>query len=613
MKRIFITSVVALALILGSAVAAQALSGYAFSSYLKVGSTGADVSALQSYLMGAGFDIPSISSGAAQKGYFGQQTKAAVVKYQGSVGLPTTGFVGPLTVAKLNGTSGTVATGSVVCPVGYTCTANQGTVTTPVVTPGVITTPGIGGTLAVSLQGSPSGASLDKGETEDIARYKMQAAASDMQVTSIALDFDVRLWLYAKTLTIKDDAGAVIAQRNNLSESDFTELTSGSDYRLYVPVSYVVPKAQSRYFIVSVSMLPISDRSSGTITLNDAQVRSVDGTGVTDTQSVTDDRTFTFTGSNSGSVIVTLNAASPVKRLVQISNSGKTEGVVLGKFDVKSQNRESTLKTLKIALKTDGTSVNTLFSRVQIQAAGLTYTANTTDVTTSPNTTSSSTVSFTDLKIPLAKDVPVTITVLGDIAQPSSNGALDGKVASTTIYVNTTNVAVEDSTYNTVSVNSVALAASDVIVSASSAVLSGLSATIGSPVESGNVTVAQSVSFTYTITAGDNTLYVSSNPVTALATSSTGYASASNASTTITTVTATPSDVAGDSTGTYYIVPAGSSRTFKWSGTIRNDVARGVTQRTFYVTSVYYDTDTTNLNDNSINYNLGALKVEPTI
>ena len=169
MKKIFITSIVALALILGSAASAQAVSGYTFANYLTVGSTGADVSALQQWLIDNSFDIPAITSGAAQKGYFGQQTKAAVVKYQASVGLPNTGFVGPLTIAKLNSTTGSLTVGMVQCPAGYTCTANApapvvtcptgytctpipGAVVTPVVTtPEGVVTPGTDGSVTISL------------------------------------------------------------------------------------------------------------------------------------------------------------------------------------------------------------------------------------------------------------------------------------------------------------------------------------------------------------------------------------------------------------------------------------------------------------------------------
>jgi len=609
MKKIFITSIVA-AFAFATVALAQ---NYVFSKYLTVGSSGADVSALQTWLIGSGFDIPAVSGGAAAKGYFGQQTKAAVVRYQASVGLPNTGFVGPLTIAKLNGSAAPVANPGAVCPVGFMCTP-VGSVPpagTPA-TPGNITTPGIAGTLAVSLQGSPSGASLDKGEAEDVARYKLQASASDMQVTSIALDFDVRLWLYASSITIKDDSGAVVAQKSNLTASDFTELTVGTNYRLYVPVSYVVPRATSRYLTVNVQMLGISDRSSATITIGQAQVRSVDGTGVTDTETVTDDRTFSYSGSNTGSIIATISATAPNKRLVQISNSTETKDIVIGKFDLKSQNRDATVRTLKVYVNTDGTSVNTLFNRIKISVDGQVYTADTID-TTSPNTTSSSTATFTDLRIALAKDTPKTVTILGDVAQPASIGALDGKTASSTIKANTTNIVAEDSTYNTVSVNGTTLTASDSVFSASGAVLSGMSVVLGSPVLSNNVTVAQPVSFTYTLTAGDNTLYVSALPNTALATTSTGYGTAANASTTLTQLTVSPSEMAGDSAGTYYIVPAGGSRTFTWSGTINNDVPRGVTARSFSITSVKYDTDTTNLNDNSINYNLGALKATTTI
>ncbi len=614
MKKIFITSIIALALILGSAAVADA----AFTTYLTVGSRGADVTALQTWLIANGYDISAITTGAAAKGYFGQQTKAAVVKYQAFVGLPATGFVGPLTIAKLNGNvTGSVTMTPVSCPAGYTCTPTAGT---PVViaNPGMITTPGVAGTLAVSLEGSPSGASLDKGESEDVVRYKLQASASDMQVSSLAIDFDVRFWLYASSVTIKDGNGAVITTKNNLSASDFTELTVGSDYRLYVPLSYVVPRTQTRYLTVSVTMLPVTDRTSATLTINDAQVRSVDGTGVTDTQSVTDDRTFSYTGTNSGSIIASINAASPLKRLVQISNSTETKDVVIAKYDLKSQNRDASLRTLKIGVRTDGTSVNTLFGRVKLQVDGQTYTGSA-DTSTGTNTTSSSTVTFSDLRIPLSKDVAKTITILVDVAQPSSNGALDGKMASTTIFATTANIAAEDNTYNTVSINAATLTGSDAIFSASGAILSGMAASLGSPITSNNVTVAQPVTFVATLAAGDNALYVSENPSVALSTSSTGYILAASpvASTTLTDVTASPSEIAGDTwnaTGYgYFVIPAGSSRTFTWTGTIKNEPASGVVQRTFSVTAVKYGTSSASLDASSINYNLGSLKVTPVI
>ena len=124
MKKALIASLAASALAIGSFAmtigSANAATSYVFSNYLSVGSTGADVVALQSFLVSEGF--LTMPAGVAE-GYFGSLTKAAVVAYQASVGLPDTGYVGPLTVAKLNaGATGSTAmsTGTTwSCPTGW--------------------------------------------------------------------------------------------------------------------------------------------------------------------------------------------------------------------------------------------------------------------------------------------------------------------------------------------------------------------------------------------------------------------------------------------------------------------------------------------------------------
>ena len=98
MKKYIITSGVAF-LAFVSVVVAQ---NFTFSNDLSVGARGSDVSALQSWLINNGFDIPAISLGGVARGYFGAQTKLAVMKYQLANGIPNTGYVGRLTRAKLN-------------------------------------------------------------------------------------------------------------------------------------------------------------------------------------------------------------------------------------------------------------------------------------------------------------------------------------------------------------------------------------------------------------------------------------------------------------------------------------------------------------------------------
>ncbi|MEO8638222.1 MAG: PKD domain-containing protein [Candidatus Taylorbacteria bacterium] len=76
--------------------------GFAFTSDLSLGSKGADVIQLQTWLIENGYDIPAVSSGVAGKGYFGVQTRNAVSAYQKVVGLPAFGFFGPLTRSRVN-------------------------------------------------------------------------------------------------------------------------------------------------------------------------------------------------------------------------------------------------------------------------------------------------------------------------------------------------------------------------------------------------------------------------------------------------------------------------------------------------------------------------------
>ena len=156
---------------------------------------------------------------------------------------------------------------------------------------------------AIEVQSYPSRIAIGKGESADIARYKLQAADSDLRVTNISLDFDVRLWQYANSVTIKDDSGSVIASKS-FTMSDFSELVVGSNYRLSIPVNYVIPKSTAKYFTVNVTTLSTSDRclSGGcAINLINTEVRSVENNGNTNTLKDDTDRMFIYGGSSANS------------------------------------------------------------------------------------------------------------------------------------------------------------------------------------------------------------------------------------------------------------------------------------------------------------------------
>jgi hypothetical protein len=92
------------------------------SNNLQIGVISNDVTALHKFLTAKGYSFPSINSGASPQDYFGLETQKAVMEYQKSIGVPSTGFVGPMTRGVINGlcnNSSSIPVISRISPVEY--------------------------------------------------------------------------------------------------------------------------------------------------------------------------------------------------------------------------------------------------------------------------------------------------------------------------------------------------------------------------------------------------------------------------------------------------------------------------------------------------------------
>lgn len=610
MKKFLIAGIVALTVVVGAASV-----NAAFNTNLSVGSTGADVAALQNWLISKGFSIPAIASGAATPGYFGKQTKEAVIAYQASVKLPTTGFVGPLTRGLLNGgsTGSTVASSAMTlpftCPAGYTAPAGwvcPGT--TVVVNP---TTPvvmdGTDGSLTASLSSYASNVTIKKGETKDLVAVKLQATAAPVSVTRFDARFNTRPWLYFSKVVLKDSTGAVIATKNLTGAADATEITVGSDYLVrFDGINTVVTPGTDRTLVVEGTVLSTTDKLTSDVSvivsIPDNSIRTINGKGYTDSiglgtvaVSGTSGRTATLSSSGStGNILVKLNPSSPDTRIQKTSTSGETTGVVLGVFDFKSENRSSTINTLKFTVNTNGPSLSTIVKRLYV-----------TDGTKTVQVDSvAATSTFSNLTFDLPQDQWVKLSLIADIADQDDFTA--GAMASTSMIVNTTDIVGIDSNYTTVTATGANIVvANNVTFQQTSASVTDMSAT-AVLVDNGTSKSKQAtIGYRFTLNnTGTNDLYMAKNPNTSFATSSTV---ATAASSTLTQALTTTSPVNNQDTTTAYLIPAGQSRTFIYTGLLDNTNGTAANHASS-ITKIYFADDSTNLTEFNIGFGLEKLQ-----
>ena len=151
--------VAGIALVAMSFATAQA----AFTRDLTIGSTGADVSELQTWLISKGHSIP-----AGATGYFGAQTQAALAAWQAANGVtPAAGYFGPITRAK-------VAMGGSSSNSGSSSNLEGGA-----------------GSITVNDSNEYNGEEVLEGEEEvGVLRFSVEADDnSDVMVTSIKVEF----------------------------------------------------------------------------------------------------------------------------------------------------------------------------------------------------------------------------------------------------------------------------------------------------------------------------------------------------------------------------------------------------------------------------------------
>ena len=393
---------------------------YNFTQNLTIGSTGGDVVSLQQYLVGAGhLNMPV----GVSYGYFGPLTRAAVAKWQAANGVaPAVGYWGPISRARFVSMS----------------PGTPGTPGTPT-TPGTgITTPGVEGTITVSVNPTPAaGVKVYENDSKvEALGIKLEAKTSDIRIERIKIELpSVQFYNEIANRIYVMDGSNVVASADLNSSTVVNE--SGTRSITLSGMNYVVPKDATRVLTVALDIYSnidstLTDGDTFTLTIPVDGVRGVDGAGINQFGPSTGNsfsRAITPTADlvDSATLAVSTSANSPLAKEV-IAATGANEDEVLGlellRFDLRSTRDDVTVTDAVVTLDHTGNASSTVVYL---------YDGNTLVGSASPSSGASATATFSDIDYVVPKDSTKTLRVVVDADDADATAStIIASVAATT-------------------------------------------------------------------------------------------------------------------------------------------------------------------------------------
>jgi hypothetical protein len=420
------------AAITGSSTSAPA-SSYVFNNNLTVGSTGADVTALQNVLVSGGYLASGLNTG-----YFGALTQAAVSKWQVASGItPASGYFGPISRAKIN------ASGS------STTTTTTTTTSTPVTTTTTSTSvnTGVEGILTANLNPTPSsGQNVYEGDSKDaLLGIKLQAQLSPITIQRVQLDLGNSTDFYTKvfsTLYLVSDTGTVLAQAT-LNGNTVVKQSNGSTNTYYLNFSgfnYTVPGDNSVHVLTvegdlysSIDFSTLA-HTTQTIGIDGQGIRGVDGAGIdqyaplgSGSNVISNSVLVNEALSNSAQLQISTDSSTPLAQTV-VANSGannnEADGQTVLVFDAYAQKDNIQFQSLSgtTTLNTTGhaspTTAYLYYGSTQIGSAAISWNSTT------------GTFTFANLNYTIPANTTQALTVKEDIKSADSTAVTQSTVIS---------------------------------------------------------------------------------------------------------------------------------------------------------------------------------------
>ena len=533
-----------------------------FYADLTIGSRGTEVTRLQTWLIGKGYVIP-----AGATGYFGLQTRAAVAAFQAAKGItPAVGYFGPITRSAVNAMiAADVASGG-----------GSGT-PTPTPTPSDDLKGGDGSFQNISSLGDIE-STVDEGSSENVIGVSLDARDSDLSIqrADVTLTLPTNgsslLTRYVTKVSLVLDGKTLATMNASDASKDgrvFTMRFSG--------LNGIVREGDTGDLYVKVTAVSSIDSNDAgdiiTVALPTDSIRAINGAGVSDTYGTSVTETFSVNAASTGTLSLTEASTNPDDSLVKADSNNTTDDVTVLAFNLKAKNQDATITDLPVGFTVSGTSnVNDVIQTVKLMKGSTVLKSKTVS-----GTGTYALVTFDNVDTTIDQDSTDTYKVVATIKKFSGTfDAGDTLVASTT----GSNSAWDVSDANGDSVTPSSSVTGGTITFTGSAISASLS---GTPTATKTVaTIAGEAdkmdgSTSFKVTAGDDDLYVDSTLLqgsTTILSTSSGFGWATTTTSNTGTSTGYSASLSasntesGDLAGSYFKIPAGTTRTFTLAATI---------------------------------------------
>jgi peptidoglycan hydrolase-like protein with peptidoglycan-binding domain len=364
-----------------------------FNRNLTIGSSGADVAALQTILVSGGYLV--MPQGVA-KGYFGPLTRSAVARWQAAVGIsPAAGYFGPISRSRINAAV-VVTPPANPCPTGYTASGMNPVICMPSSTGGNGTTtdPGNnnndnqlrGGEATLSRLNMRDGENdrVKEGEAAEVAEIEFRVENGDIRIDRIDLTFtsdnnnqEDEPWDAITNIRLLAN-GREIADEDVSDEDDWLRDRSPYVFR-FSGINHIIRQGTNPRIVVEVEsangIVSSNQIDRWTLFVDTNGIRGTDAAGIQqyigNSSEIT---TFEIVDASVGDELsVRHSADNPDATVLEVSDNSRSDYYTVLSFELQADERDIAIRDIPIVLETASSSVGRVINNARIEIDGKTY------------------------------------------------------------------------------------------------------------------------------------------------------------------------------------------------------------------------------------------------